>query len=48
MMRKTGAIVNYFDGTDFEPFRNINKMKIDGLIIGFNQQIHQQIIKLIL
>jgi myo-inositol-1(or 4)-monophosphatase len=44
MMRETGAIVSYFDGSDFEPFRNVNNMKIDGLIIGFNQQIYQQLL----
>lgn len=44
MLKEMGAIVSHFDGTDFEPFRNVNNMKIDGLIIGFNKEIHQQLL----
>lgn len=45
--REAGAIASHFDGSDFQPFRNINDMKIDGLVIAFNQEIHQQILGII-
>lgn len=44
ILKEMGAISTYFDGTDFEPFRDVNNMKIEGLVIGFNQQIHQQLL----
>lgn len=44
ILKELGAIATHFDGTDFEPFRNVNNMKIDGLIIGFNEEIHQQLL----
>ncbi|MBL1208293.1 inositol monophosphatase family protein [Geminocystis sp. GBBB08] len=43
ILKELDVIATHFDGTDFEPFRNVNHMKIDGLIIGFNEEIHRQI-----
>ncbi|GAB4302413.1 MAG: hypothetical protein Kow0091_01590 [Geminocystis sp.] len=53
--REAGAIpkgsatqhASHFDGSDFQPFRNINQMKIDGLVIAFNREIHQQILAIV-
>jgi fructose-1,6-bisphosphatase/inositol monophosphatase family enzyme len=42
--REAGAIVSHFDGTDFEPFNQVKKMRIKGLVIAPNQQIQQQIL----
>lgn len=42
--REAGAIVTHFDGTDFEPFNQVKNMRIKGLVIAANQQIHQQIL----
>ncbi|WP_324282104.1 inositol monophosphatase family protein [Cyanobacterium aponinum UTEX 3222] len=44
---EAGAIASHFDGSDFQPFRNINQMKIDGLVIAFNREIHQQILAIV-
>lgn len=43
--REAGAIVTHFDGGDFEPFKDINNMRIDGLIIAANQEIYQEILR---
>jgi fructose-1,6-bisphosphatase/inositol monophosphatase family enzyme len=41
--REAGAIVTHFDGHNFEPFNQVNNMRIDGLIVAPNSQIHQLI-----
>ena len=42
--REAGAIATHFDGSDFEPFEEIKKMRIKGLVIAPNQKIHQQLL----
>jgi fructose-1,6-bisphosphatase/inositol monophosphatase family enzyme len=42
--REAGAIVTNFKGSNFEPFHKVENMKIEGLVIAFNQKIHQEIL----
>jgi fructose-1,6-bisphosphatase/inositol monophosphatase family enzyme len=41
--KEAGAIVTTLDGENFEPFKNVKNMRIAGLIIAHNQQIHDKI-----
>ena len=42
--QEAGAIVTLFDGDSFEPFENVNNMRINGLIIAPNNHIHKLIL----
>jgi len=42
--KEAGAIVTHFDGNNFQPFQEVKNMRIDGLIIAPNAEIHQQIL----
>ena len=45
LAREAGAIVSDFAGKDFEPFTQVENMRIQGLVIAPNEQIHQQILQ---
>lgn len=47
MARELGAIVTTIEGKDFEPFEEVKKMRIEGLIIAHNQDIYDQMFDLI-
>lgn len=42
--KEAGAIVTHWDGSEFEPFSLIEPLKIAGIVIAHNQEIHRQII----
>lgn len=42
--REAGAIVTNYDGSNFEPFNEVKNMRIKGLVIAPNQEIHTQIL----
>lgn len=42
--KEAGAIVTHFDKSDFQPFQEVKNMRIDGLIIAPNAELHQQIL----
>ncbi|ELR99684.1 inositol monophosphatase family protein [Gloeocapsa sp. PCC 73106] len=41
--KEAGAIVTLWDGSDFEPFTLVEPMKIGGIIIAHNPEIHRKI-----
>lgn len=45
--REAGAIATDWQGKDFEPFTEVEKMKIPGLVIAANREIHTRILTLI-
>jgi fructose-1,6-bisphosphatase/inositol monophosphatase family enzyme len=42
--REAGGIVTNFAGQNFEPFYEVNSMRINGLIIAPNPELHQRIL----
>ena len=42
--REAGAIVTNFGGKSFEPFNEVNNMRLNGLVIAPNAHLHQQIL----
>lgn len=45
LVREVGAIVTNIKGENFEPFKNVENMRIEGLIIAHNKQIYEQVFK---
>lgn len=45
--KEAGAIVTNWQGQDFEPFVEVEKMKIPGLVVAANSEIHQRILEII-
>jgi myo-inositol-1(or 4)-monophosphatase len=41
--KEAGAIVSLWDGQDFEPFTEVEELKIPGLIVAHNQEIQQKL-----
>ena len=45
--KEAGAIVTNWQGKDFEPFIEVEKMKIPGLVIAANAEIHQRVLEVL-
>ena len=44
LCKEAGAIVSNFNGEDFEPFKQVKDMRIEGIVITPNDSIHEQIL----
>ncbi len=44
MAEELGAIVSTYSGENWQPFYNVKNMRIPGLIIAYNREIHQKLV----